>query len=138
MRKTSKKHADPFDLFGRRKMICPKLGSLESADLCAPALPLDTKNCSIPFSATIGPDGRDGGDIFYFTLVTAEFLYSARRTQWGRGLLIVPEFSWETVHGALRRLLIRAIKPSWAEVAVELNKVLCWEFDGYDRKSASP
>jgi hypothetical protein len=113
-------------------MIFPKLKSLESVDLPPPTLPPDCKKCSVSVSATIGVGERDGGEIFYFTVVTAEFLCSQERTMWARGLLIVPEFSWDTVREAVKRLLVQTARASWREVATELNKVLCWEFDNYN------
>lgn len=112
-------------------MIRPRLKSFECADLSPPTLPSNPKNCSVAVSATIGLADSDGGDIFYFTVATAEFLASEKRIVWGRGLLIVSEFSWDTVREAMNRLLVQAARPSWSQVAAELNKTLCWEFDNY-------
>jgi hypothetical protein len=46
-------------------------------------------------------------------------------------MLIVESFSWTIVHRMLERLLAHAVRPTWNEVAAELNKELLWEFDNY-------
>jgi hypothetical protein len=117
-------------------MVFPKLKSLVSADLAATALPNDPDNFSISFQAVIGTAESDGGDIFSFTAVSAGFLAIERRTIWGRGLLVVPEFSWPTVQSAVERLLTQSARSTWPEAAAEINKVLCWEFDNYQRANA--
>jgi len=117
-------------------VIVPKLKSLVSPDLAPPALPNDAENFSVSFEALIGPAAVNGGDIFSFTAVSAAFLASQGRTTWGRGLLVVPEFSWPTVQSAVERLLTQVMRPTWSEVAAELNKVLCWQFDDYQQAKA--
>ncbi|MBN8887908.1 MAG: hypothetical protein J0I77_19440 [Rudaea sp.] len=114
-------------------MVIPKLKSLTSPDLAAPALPNDLEEFSVPFEAIIGPSSISGGDLFSFTVVNPAFLLSSPRTTWGRGLLILPEFSWSTVQFSVERLLTLAMRPSWSDVANELNKTLCWEFDNYQQ-----
>ena len=81
--------------------------------------------------ASIGPKGAEGEELFEFQVVTPSFLAKEGLPRWGRGLLIVEQFSWETVDRALERLLARAQRNTWAEVAVVLNHELHWEFDNY-------
>ena len=102
-----------------------------SVDLARPQLPGDPANCEVLLEATIGPDSSDAADIFFFSVVTPSALANDGRFRWGRGLLIVPVFSWEAVDLALARLLAHCRRDSWAEVAAELNKNLHWEFDSY-------
>lgn len=116
-------------------MVFPKLKSLLSADLVAPSLPEDPKVFSVPFEAVIGPPNTEAGDIFSFTAVSPEFLASQCRVTWGRGLLVVHEFSWPTMQAAVERLLTQAARPTWPEAAAELNKVMCWQFDNYQRSN---
>jgi hypothetical protein len=112
-------------------MIAPELRSLDSPDLERPQLPADPDDCAVAFEATIGPSGSPGAEIFAFTVVTPTSLARETRFRWGRGLLIVPRFSWEAVDLALARLLAHAARQSWVEVAQTLNQNLHWEFDNY-------
>ena len=114
-------------------MITPQLKTLMSADLERPKLPDDPSDCEIAIEATIGPTGSDDAEIFQFCVITPTALVRETRFRWGRGLLIVPTFSWETVDVALARLLAHCVRPSWVEVAQELNRILLWEFDHYQK-----
>ena len=112
-------------------MIIPEIKNMISPDLNRPALPTEPSNCSVFIETTIGPKGLDGEEMFSFMVATPSSLTSETRFRRGRGLLIVPLFSWETVDLALARLLAQCARPSWSEVAQELNKNLRWEFDNY-------
>ena len=111
--------------------MTPDIKALDTPDLERPALPDDPSDCVIAFEATIGPAGDSAGELFAFTVATPAALARETRFRWGRGLLVVPSFSWETVDLALGRLLARCHRESWAEVAQELAKELNWEFEGY-------
>ena len=112
-------------------MITPQLKTLMSADLERPKLPQDTNNCEVAFEAAVGLVDSDAAEIFAFTVITPTALARESRFRWGRGLLIVPSFSWETIDLALIRLLAGCSRPSWPEVAQQLNQNLHWEFDNY-------
>ena len=112
-------------------MITPQLKTLMSADLDRPTLPTDPNDCEVAIEATIGPDSSDASEIFAFSVITPTALSRETHFRWGRGLLIVPTFSWETVDHALARLLAHCSRDSWAEVAQQLNQNLHWEFDNY-------
>ena len=111
-------------------MLALRLKSLDSPDLAAEAMPGDPEHCRISMTATIGPDGTDGGELFYFTVVTPKALVGDEAT-WGRALLIMPSFSWIDVKRMLERLLRHASRADWQASAAELNKELRWEFDNY-------
>src|SRR5688572_11497123 len=111
-------------------MLALRLKSLGSADLANGAMPADPAHCRVSMTATIGSEGTDGGDLFYFTVVTPKALLSDEPV-WGRGLLIVPTFSWLAVTRLLDRLLRHASRETWQASAAELNKELLWEFDNY-------
>ena len=112
-------------------MITPELKGLLSVDLERPHLPEDPDDCEIEFAADIGPAGAPGADIFRFTVATPKALSRETRFRWVRGLLLVPVFSWQTVDLAFQRLPAHCARPTWDEVARELNKRLLWEFDNY-------
>ena len=116
-------------------MIIPRLKSLHALDLSAPELPDNPENCWVNLDAVIGPEGSEGGDNFSFAVVTPNAL-AVDEPRWGRGLLIVSVFSWPVIHALVERLLSRAARPSWPEVAAELAKELNWEFERYRRPDA--
>jgi Immunity protein 8 len=111
-------------------MPIPKLYHLYSIDLERPALPADPRDCEVLVQAEIGFGGLAGADEFAFSVVTPSRLVGDG-TRWGRGYLIVPEFSWQTVERAVERLLMHADRPTWAEAAAELTKEMRWEFEHY-------
>ena len=112
-------------------MVTPELKSLGSSDLERPAIPRDPTNCSIALQASIGPKNAHGEELFQFQVVTPTFLATNGLPRWGRGLLIVEQFSWPAVERALERLLAHAHRNTWAEVAAVLNHELLWEYDNY-------
>jgi hypothetical protein len=112
-------------------MITPQLKTLVSADLDRPNVPDEPGNCEVALEATIGPDSSDASEVFAFSVVTPAALGRETRFRWGRGLLIVPTFSWEIVDHALARLLAHCSRATWPEVARQLNQNLYWEFDNY-------
>jgi hypothetical protein len=112
-------------------MVYPELRQILSPDLAPPAVPEDPADCAVPFQALIGPRGEEGAEAFSFTAVTPAFLSRAVGPTWGRGYLILDVFSWETVTHALALLLAHCARPTWQEVAEQLNRELNWEFDSY-------
>jgi hypothetical protein len=112
-------------------MIIPEIKTLNGIDLDRPNLPAEPDDCEVAIDITIGPVDSVASDIFAFSIITPTALARENRFRWGRGLLIVPTFSWEIVDLALDRLLAHCTRPSWKEVARELNQNLLWEFDNY-------
>jgi hypothetical protein len=112
-------------------MITPELKSLFSPDIGRPALPLDPEDCIIFVEATIGPKGEESSEIFSFSVVTPKGLAREALPRWGRGFLLVSEFSWGAVEHALEHLLVHARRNSWSKVASVLNQELHWQFENY-------
>jgi hypothetical protein len=111
--------------------IVPEIKSITSPDLPYGSVPAEPDNCSVFIETTIGPKGKEGEEIFSFTVVTPKYLALNPESRWGRGYLIVSQFSWSTIESMLGRLLIRAYRDSWSEAAKILSKELEWEFDNY-------
>lgn len=109
----------------------PELKGLASADLEREGLPPEPKNCSVFLEAEIGPSGAEGGERFGFTAITPQAVAQCPERRWGRGYLLLPEFTWEEVGQALSRLLAQYGGASWQEIAGKLNKELLWEFNSY-------
>ena len=101
-----------------------------SPDIDRPELPADPTDCYIGVEVEIGPAGEDGAEIFQFDVATPSGLVGIDQ-RWGRGLLIVDEFSWGKIDRTLERLLMHCVKGTWHEIASELNKELHWEFENY-------
>ena len=112
-------------------MIVPAVKVLTSPDLARPAVPLDPEDCSVLCEAHIGDKGGQGAERFQFVVVTPRYLLREGGVTWGRGYLIVDEFSWAAVDRSLERLCLHAWRPSWTESAAELSKELHWEFENY-------
>jgi hypothetical protein len=111
-------------------MVGAHLHSITSSDLAASELPPDPTNCRVVMNASIGPRGAPGAENFAFSVVTPAWL-ATHCGQWGRGLLVLDEFSWTEVERMVQRLIAHASRPSWREVAEALNHELLWEFDKY-------
>jgi hypothetical protein len=110
-------------------MIYPEIRHIQSPDLNPPNLPTDPSDCEIAFQAFIGPNGGEGEEAFNFSVVTPARLARDAGPRWGRSTLIIPVFEWTPVVQAVAKLLASCARPTWAEVAIELNKELRWEFD---------
>lgn len=115
-------------------MAIPVLHYLSSPDLERDQLPEDPRSCAIVMNAEIGPE-RGGADSFQFVVVTPNRLLEGAPVRWGRGFLVVEEFSWDAVEHALRRLVMHAGRKNWGDSARELAKELNWEFDGYTERT---
>ena len=113
--------------------ISLEIKSILSPDLVGEALPPEADNCAVLIEAEIGEKGKEGAEIFSFTAITPKYLALHPETRWGRGYLLVEEFSWEKIKNMLARLLQHVRKESWSEAAVELSKELHWEFENYQK-----
>jgi hypothetical protein len=112
-------------------ILFPELRSVLSLDLDFGSMPPDPSHCSVLIDAEIGVKGQNGASRFGFTAITPSAISARNERRWGRGYLILPEFSWDAVSQALQRLLAQSSGPSWEAIAAKLNKELLWEFDNY-------
>jgi hypothetical protein len=114
-------------------MSIPVLHGLSSPDLDRSGRPADPRSCAITVNAEIGPSASGGAEGFSFVAVTPDQLLDAGLMRWGRGYLILQEFSWDAVETAVRKLLMHADRPKWEDSARELAKEMNWEFDAYSK-----
>jgi hypothetical protein len=112
------------------KMLSVRLKKLHSPDLEVGLLPADPLNCRVLVQATIGPADLEGGDTFNFEVVTPNNLASLG-ARWGKGILILPAFSWTEIERFIGRLVANSSQDDWPSTAKALNQYLDWEFDGY-------
>jgi hypothetical protein len=108
----------------------PIIKSIFSPDLDRPSLPMNSADCSVLVEVEIGPEDEEGADIFDFQVVTPSML-SGMLPCWGRGLLVIDEFSWSQVESCLEKLLIHCEGSTWEDISSNLNKELHWEFENY-------
>ncbi len=105
-------------------MLYPELRDIVSPHLEPPALPPDPDNCAVEFTALIGPRGGTLAEPFGFTVVTPSFLAASPEPVWGRGLLVVNTFSWQTVAVAVAQLLAQCASADWDGISSELLRNL--------------
>jgi hypothetical protein len=108
-----------------------ELKKLFSIELNKPETPDDSECCAILMHADIGLKGSDGADQFNFHVVTPKFLIAHHEIRWGRGYLLMPEFSWYETGRVLERLISSISANSWEDATKELSKYLDWEFENY-------
>jgi hypothetical protein len=120
-------------------MIQPELRDIHSADLLPPTLPPDPAVCAVRFDALIGPRGDESrpAERFGFIVVTPAQLRQLDTPTWGRGLLLVPRFDWDSVAQAVAEFLVGCARPTWDEVRLELQRELHWQPPGQTADEAS-
>jgi hypothetical protein len=90
---------------------------------------------AIPIDVEIGLSGSAGQDIFHLTVVSPAFLQQTLMDLpevWGRGYLIMDQFSYGRITSMLEQLCQESTGTTWVEIAAKLNKFMPWEFDEYD------
>lgn len=108
-----------------------ELKGIFSPELNEPAVPLDPECCIVSICADVGEKGKEGADQFNCYVVTPKFLTLNSEVRWGRGYLLVPEFSWREVRRMFERLVSSIEASSWEEAAAILSRYLEWEFENY-------
>ena len=111
-----------------------ELRTLDSADApggLATFVPTDPERFAIAVGATIGPPGAEGGDLFYFNVVTAGWLAEHPPPKGFEFLrvLLVTRWDYETVRRAISDLCVRTAGNDWNEVATKLSRAAHWEFE---------
>lgn len=86
----------------------------------------------------IGPQNFDGGDYFYFHVVTPEWLaYSlafedAFLVKWGRHQLIAPYWNQEKIESQVHVIVDEhGTGEEWGSIAKNLSRFFHWEFEDY-------
>jgi Immunity protein 8 len=113
-----------------------ELKSLDSADALeglAAFEPSDPEHFELAVGAIIGPVGIDGGDLFYFHVVTASWLGEHPPHKGFEFLrdLLVTRWDFGTVRGAISDLILHTEGENWDEIAIQLSRASHWEFEGY-------
>jgi hypothetical protein len=108
-----------------------ELKRLFSTEITPPEIPEDPTCCSVLIYADIGEAGKESADQFNFLIVTPLFLLAHPDVQWGKGYLLMPEFSWAEIENRVQQLVSSISADSWDEATNKLSKYLEWEFEDY-------
>ena len=119
--------------------IKAKIDGLFSVDLPDPStdFPEDPEDCWIIVMADIGLEGSPGADEFTFYVCTPKRLSKVVQHegfQFGRHLLIVERFDWDTVERAIARICEEATGDTWEQVAKKIGRYGQWEFEDYQEE----
>lgn len=113
-----------------------ELKSFDSAD-AAEGLdqfqPPDPEAFALSVCATVGPAGGEGGDLFYFDVVTAAWLAENPPPKGFEYLrhLLVTRWNYELVRRAISDLCLHTDGADWNEIATKLSRHAHWEFEDY-------
>ncbi len=108
-----------------------ELKSLFSLQLAKDEAPKYPDCCLVCVMADIGVKGKEGSDQFNFYVVTPKYLLNNSEVRWGRGYLLMPEFSWETIKKMVENITSTVCADNWEEAAEQLCKYFEWEFENY-------
>jgi len=115
----------------KEKMVIPQLKSIMSPDLEYGKFPKDIEDCAVLIELTVGPKDSEGEEVFNFTAVTTKYIFNNFNSSWGRGYLIVKEFSWQEIENRINKLLNHCWADDWNGVTNKLKNELHWEFENY-------
>lgn len=110
-----------------------QLKRLHSPDLPEGDIPENPTDCAVLVQAMIGPVDGPGEESFDFLVVTPDAL-KRLAPRWGRGLLVLPAFSWDQVRRHVERLVAQCGDDSWANATQRLSRFADWEFESYTAK----
>jgi hypothetical protein len=112
-----------------------KLKSISSPDVELRTYWPENESCfGFLIEAEIGPENKEGADLFQFTVCTPDWIkanYSDRKTVWGMHMLIVFEYDLSEIKSAITRCVERCSADNWQDLALKLSRFGGWEFDGY-------
>jgi hypothetical protein len=88
----------------------------------------------------IGPVGKEGADIFQVMVGTPEGLRKlatadARGVLSNRAAIILHEFSWTALRGAIAAILRECDSSDWKESVLRLQRFFEWEYEDYVQES---
>ena len=110
------------------------LDSVDAPESLAGFRPSDPQSFELAIAATIGPEGGEGGDLFYFTVCTADWLNANPPTKgfaFLHGHVLVERWDYELVKRAIGDLCLHTHGSNWDEIATKLCLYGDWEFADY-------
>ncbi len=89
----------------------------------------DPSDCSGWFSCGIGPDGEAGAENFQFLAVTRGAIARVQQEPRRQRLLVVEEFTRESIERTVREHLAKIKGHSWREISEQLRKIMYSEYE---------
>jgi hypothetical protein len=114
-----------------------KLKSIDSPDAPSGDLhafkPDHHKQFGLSVTATIGPADEPGGELFTFTVCTAEWLAQPlpKGYTFQRHTLLIEHWDPALIERAIADLCQRTSGRDWPEIAQKLSRYAYWEFEDY-------
>jgi Immunity protein 8 len=96
--------------------------------------PNNPESLAIEVAATVGPPGVEGGDLFYFSACTAQWLQTDQPEKgfaFLHGYLLLTRWDFNVLERAIGDLCFRTEGSDWDEVATKLSRYGRWEFEDY-------
>ncbi len=112
--------------------------SIDAPDGINAFAPSDLGNFQLVVAATIGTAGDQGGHLFYFSVVGADWFsrnVPGKGFRWGKGHLILDAWDADVVRRAISDLCQHTSGESWEEIARKLARYGDWEFEDYQPAS---
>lgn len=95
-------------------------------------VPDDPECFFITLRLCIGPEDDNGGDDFEVFVCTPTWLQkNVWEPMWGRHFLIVKEFNYQLIVGAIIKAISQYEGVGWSEIACKLARLYAWEFEDY-------
>lgn len=84
---------------------------------------------------SIGPEGKDGSDLFSVQVCTPESLRKRERAESivieDRGLLVVKDYDWDAIASHIRGIIASSAAQDWSQSSLKLLRHFRWEYEDY-------
>ncbi|MES2407734.1 MAG: immunity 8 family protein [Pseudomonadota bacterium] len=97
-------------------------------------IPQIPHNFCVWLTLAIGPEGKEGSDLFQVGVCTVTWLahqLSIQGTYVLRHMLLVESFDLELIKKTLHEIIANAERPNWEESVPVLCRYFAWEFEDY-------
>jgi len=110
-----------------------KLKELYSLDFNLDNFQPSNNECFVlSLRAMIGPEGNDASESFDIVVCTPRWLLeNCREPQWGRHMLIVPEYDLAKIREIIENYCNSCEGKDWDAIAALLSRIGRWEFEDY-------
>lgn len=114
----------------------PEIKGIHSPDVydLTSFIPEESDNFSFLLQIMIGPQGVDGEESFDVEVVTPKYLlqsYNENEVILGSHKLIVFKYNYAELLKKIEAYVSSCAGENWDEIAMKLNLLGKWEFDGY-------
>jgi Immunity protein 8 len=118
---------------GRVRAELRSLDSVDAPEGLSSFAPPEPECFSLAIAATIGPADAEGGELFYFDVLTPAWLEAnppPKGFEFVRAV-VVNRWDYDTVHRAIADRCSHTEGTDWEEIATKLSRVAHWEFEDF-------